>query len=195
MNPRNMAFACATAMLLGAVSSAGATDRVHIVNEGGTGNHWVLTQGAKTSAYPAQYLNRGDAVCIALGYAINGDGTTSDVSLLNAWNTSGGNQEPVKGYFDAFARAAAWNIAQWKYQPHPDAPAHEPGDIVYTVATLGFVGSSGFDPVAVRSNCRISDFPSFIQSAKWREFQRGSLVKTAMDRVLRATPSGRAYGK
>ena len=197
MNPQTMALACATAMLLGSVSNAGAKDRVRIANEGEIDNHWVLVHGPKAAApgYPAQYLNHGDAVCIALGYAINVDGTTSDISLLDAWTSTGGNREPMKGYFDAFARAAAWTVAQWKFQPHPDAPAHEPTDIFYTVGTLGFAGSSGRDPAAIRNQCRISDFPSFIQTAKAREFRRGSLVRTAMDRVLRATPSGRAYGK
>ena len=59
---------------------AQAEDRVRIVNEGGIRDQWMLADGIKLAApgYPAAFAERGDNVCVALGYAIKPDGTTSD---------------------------------------------------------------------------------------------------------------------
>ena len=55
---------------------AHAEDRVRIVNEGGIRDQWMLADGVKLAApgYPAAFAERGDNVCVAIGYAIRPDG-------------------------------------------------------------------------------------------------------------------------
>src|SRR5687768_1609206 len=106
-----------------------AAEQARIVNEGGIKDQWTLAEGVKLAApgYPAQFVDRGDSVCLALGYAIQSDGSTSDFSVVKSWS-SGGDQPDA--YWDAFAQASAGAVSQWKFAPRPEVNKPQP---VYTV--------------------------------------------------------------
>src|SRR5689334_19673500 len=61
-----------------------AADKSRIANEGAIADEWMLAPGAKLAApgYTKEMKESGDNVCVALGYAINPDGKTSDFTLL-----------------------------------------------------------------------------------------------------------------
>lgn len=146
---------------------AQAEDRARIVNEGGIRDQWMLADGVKLAApgYPSAFAERGDNVCVAMGYAIKPDGTTSDFTLLKNWTSSTGDKEPVEGFWDAFAQAGAGALAQWKFKPRPEVAKPEP---TYTVATMHFMGKEATDAGMLRSHCSISDLAALVE--KHRQF-------------------------
>lgn len=128
-----------------------------IVNEGGIRDEWMLADGAKLAApgYPAEFAEQGDNVCIALGYLINPDGTTSNFELLRAWTSSTrGPREPARGFWEAFAKSGAVALAQWRFKPRPEVAAARP---TYTVSTMTFMGKQAEDAAGLRSHCSIAD--------------------------------------
>ena len=138
-----------------------AQENVRIVNEGGIRDQWMLADGVQLTApgYPAQFVDRGDSVCLALGYAIKPDGSTSDFSLLKSWSSSTGNVEPLEGFWDTFAQAGANALSQWRFKPRPEVD--EPV-ATYTVATLSFRGKDAVDAEALRANCKVSDLEALV---------------------------------
>ncbi|HJR74664.1 MAG TPA: hypothetical protein VJ806_13620 [Luteimonas sp.] len=167
------------------MSSTAAKDRIDIVDEGGIRKEWKLAEGAKLAApgYPAEFAARGDNVCVAIGYAIRADGSTSDFSLLKAWASStGGDREPVPGFWEGFARAAGAAVAQWKFAPRPEISEPRP---VYTVATMHFIGREAADAAALRSRCAIVDLAGYVQKQKWDRYQAGNLPKNELERYQR----------
>jgi hypothetical protein len=135
---------------------AQAKDAVRIVNEGGIRDQWMLADGIQLAApgYPAAFAERGDNVCVAIGYAIKPDGTTSDFALLKKWSSSTGDKEPVDGFWESFAQASAGALSQWKFKPRPEVTTPQP---TYTVATMHFMGKEATDVAVLRSHCGISD--------------------------------------
>ena len=169
-------------------ASGAAADRVRVVNEGGIRDQWMLADGVKLAApgYPADFAERGDNVCVAVGYSIKPDGTTSDFSMLKAWSSSTAEKEPATGFWDAFAQAGAGALSQWKFKPRPEIT--EP-QTTYTVATFHFMGKEATDAAGLRSRCAISDLASFVQKQKWNKYQTGSLEKNEMERFRRSQGS------
>lgn len=145
---------------LAAVAQAG--DRPRIVNEGGIRDQWTLADGVKLAApgYPAAFAERGDNVCVALGYAIQPDGTTSDFTLLKQWGSSTGEEEPQAGFWDAFAQAGAGALSQWRFKPRPEVDSPKP---TFTVATLHFMGKQAGDVNELRSHCRVDDLAALLK--------------------------------
>lgn len=180
---KRWAFAAAVALF--AFGDA-AAERVRVVDEGGLREAWSLREGAALAApgYPAEFAARGDHVCLAIGYAVRPDGSTSDFSLLKAWNSASGDDEPEPGYWDAFAQAGAAALSEWKFQPRQDRPAAA----TYTVATLHFMGRQAVDVGGLTSHCKISDLAGFIQRQKADRFFAG-LDKHEMERLKRLQDS------
>ncbi len=173
--------------VLGAVSAsplAHAQDAVRIANEGAIRDKWMLADGVKLAApgYPAAFATRGDNVCVAIGYSIKSDGTTSDFTLLKAWTSSTAEKEPVHGFWDAFAQVSAGALSQWKFKPRPEVSSPLP---VYTVATMHFMGKHATDAAALRNHCRISDLSTLVQAQKSNKYQRGTLERNEMERLRR----------
>lgn len=164
--------------------AASAADRVRIVNEGGIRDQWMLADGVKLAApgYPANFVDRGDSVCVAMGYSILPDGTTSDFTVLKAWNSSMAEKEPVQGYWEAYTQASAAALSQWKFKPRPEVATPIP---TYTVATMNFTGKNATDADRLRGRCAISDLPTFVQNQKADEFQNSG-KKAQMENVSRA---------
>lgn len=173
------------AVCIGLYASIGAAaDRVRMVNEGGIRDQWMLADGVKLAApgYPAQFAERGDNVCVALGYAIKPDGTTSDFALLKAWTSSTQDKEPVDGFWEAFSQASAGALSQWKFKPRPEITKPQ---ATFTVATLHFMGKEATDVAGLRSHCAISDLASYLQKNKWDQYQRGTPERKEMERLQR----------
>lgn len=133
-----------------------------IADEGTIGNRWMLADGASLPipVYPLEFASRGDDVCVAVGYRIRKDGTTSDFAVLRQWSSAGGGGEPAPGYWEAFARAGAGAVSQWRFAPRADVAVVRE---TYTVATMGFAGS-GNPSAQSRAQCRIQDLAGLVQA-------------------------------
>lgn len=169
-----MAIALATAPP--AAAAPAADQRIGVANEGGIRGAWTLAPGAQLAApeYPQAFLARGDAVCVGVGYLLNPDGSTSDFTMLRAWNSASGESEPDPGYWSAFAEAAADALKQWRFQPRPEVTDPKP---VYTVATFVF-GAKGA-MADLRSHCAIPNL-----AVRLRELQAGRSRRIAGSEIL-----------
>lgn len=181
MNVKTAWLCCAAAVLAMGAATASDKDRV-IANEGRIGDRWALADGVQLAMaqYPPALAPRGDDVCVALGYQINEDGTTSDFAVLKQWNSATEEDEPVDGYWAQFAQSAADALGQWRFKPK-DGVAPRP---TYTVATVGFSGGKGQDPAFV-SHCKVGDLSAFLQKVKSRNVMDRSSVRRDMERASR----------
>ncbi len=173
--------------LLGAVSAtplAHAQATVRIANEGTIRDQWMLADGVKLAApgYPAGFAARGENVCVAVGYRINPDGSTSDFTLLRSWSSTTGEKEPVAGFWDAFSQASAAALTQWKFKPRPEVATPRSVD---TVATMTFMGKQAEDPAGLRGHCRIDDLASLLEKVKSDNAKRGDMNRHAIDEQYR----------
>ena len=170
-----------------------AADDTRVANEGTIGDKWALADGATlaTPAYPPAMAARGDDVCLALGYLINPDGSTSDFAVLRQWNSGTGDQEPQDGYWGAFAQSGADALSQWRFKPRPDAGAVRP---TYTVATLAFTGANGKGG-DIRGHCRIDDLAATVQERKSDAYMRLSRERGDLDRANNASRALRAMNE
>lgn len=136
-------------MLL-ATAGLQAQDRIRVVNEGGIRDEWTLAPGAvlPVPAYPEAYASDQGEVCVAIGYLLNADGTTSDFALLDAWSAN----EPKRDrdeYWSTFAGDASNALARWRFAPRAEVGNPRP---VYTVATFLFASKN---PAELRKHCAI----------------------------------------
>ena len=150
-----MALPCAPAF---------AADPIRVVNEGGIREEWTLPADFKLAipVYPAAYATQQAEACVAIGYLINPDGSTSDFALLKNWTSAKVPSRATREYWSAFAQASAQALSQWRFQPRPEIQAVRP---VYTVATLLFAAQTP----QLRDRCAIPDL-----AARLRELRRGS---------------------
>lgn len=178
----------AKSLLLSALAVAGtaaAADKVRIANEGAIRDQWMLADGIKLAApgYPAEFVDRGDNVCLALGYAIGKDGATSDFSIVKSWTSS---QAPVPaGYWETFAQAGASALSQWRFKPRPEVDQPQ---TTYTVATLQFMGKQAMDGAALRANCKVEDLAAEIANPK-AVGRNNERIRQELERYIRATQS------
>ena len=168
----NKVLFIAIAMLLS--RGAHAQDRVRIVNEGGIRSDWTLAPGATLSApgYPGAFAKTGDDVCVAMGYRIQPDGSTSDFSLLKVWSSRSGEGEAVEGYWDAFSQASVAALQSWKFAPRPEVSKPVRVD---TVATMTFTGLQSVDAATLRGKCKIEDLAAFLEQVKVDMAKRSDL--------------------
>ena len=168
MNVRFQLAALAACAALYAASGM-AAEKVRIVNEGGIRDEWMLADGVKLAApgYPSAFADRGDNVCLAMGYSIKPDGTTSDFSVVKAWNSAAADKEPEVGYWEAFSQAGAQALSQWKFKSRPEVTKPRP---TYTVATITFVGKANSDAAGLRSQCGVTDLAALVQEQKANGF-------------------------
>jgi len=153
-----------------------ANDRTRIVNEGGIRDRWMLADGVQLAlpGYPVQLQERGDSVCVAIGYSIDPKtGATGDFSLLKEWSNVG-DASRAKGYYDPYVNSAAHALSQWKFKPRPEV---EHPERTVTVATMIFSGKDKPDPAALRANCKITDLAGFIQQAANKNLNRDDTLR------------------
>lgn len=157
-----LAFVMAVLAGLGTPLAEAAERGDRVVDEGKIGDQWMLAEGAALAGadYPPRYLDSGADVCVALGYRIKPDGTTSDFEVLKQWSSSG-DEEPSEGFWEAFAHAGAGALSQWRFQPKPGVGVPRP---TYTVATFGFTNGTEAKALAeVRRNCVIGDLAAHLK--------------------------------
>jgi hypothetical protein len=146
----------AVSILLSCLASAGASEQVKVVPEGGLAKDWILQPGHALAApgYPATFADRGDDVCVAIGYRVQPDGTTSDYVMLGGWNSSRREKEPANGYWDAYSQAGAAAVSQWRFAPKPGSDMAA----VDTVAVMTFRGESSTRTTdELRGKCAVPD--------------------------------------
>lgn len=143
---------------------------IRVVNEGGIRDEWTLPPGYKLAmpAYPADYASQPAEACVAVGYLINPDGTTSDFALLKSWTSAEVPNKSSQDYWSAFAQASAQALQQWRFQSRPDVTMPRPA---YTVATMMFAPASA----DLRGRCAIPDL-----AARLRELRQGNNTRRKM---------------
>lgn len=165
-----------------AIALPQSVERVRIANEGAIRDSWTLAPGAILPApgYPGEFAERGDNVCVAIGYRIKPDGITSDFTLLRAWSSSGGHVEPMKGYWDAFSQASVAALSQWRFAPRADVGMPKAVD---TVATMTFMGKHAEDAAGLRARCKINDLVSYLEQVKEDRAKRGDMNRLQLEKV------------
>ena len=121
-------------------SIAQAEDKIPVVDEAIISETWTLPADSKLTVlgYPAEFVNHEEEVCLAVGYLINPDGYTSDLSLLKSWSS----REPRRDrqeYWGAFAGVASAAVSQWHFAPKPEVTTPR---ATYTVSTFVFASPS-----------------------------------------------------
>jgi len=162
-----------------------AADKSRIANEGAIADEWMLAPGAKLAApgYTKEMKESGDNVCVALGYAINPDGKTSDFTLLKTYTT---REDVPKDYWRSYSAAAVGAVSQWAFQPRPDITA--PRRTV-TVATLTFRGNNEAMDAGLASRCKITDLAAELQNASHKNVNSAQLRRD-MEAANRASTAG-----
>ncbi|KGQ18425.1 hypothetical protein LF41_720 [Lysobacter dokdonensis DS-58] len=161
---------------------AHAANTTKIANEGSIGGEWKLADGITqlpVPGYPAEMKERGDSVCIAMGYAIDKTGKTGDFTVLKQWSSAG--TEVAKDYFKPFSVASAGALSQWAFQPRPEI--QNPQRTI-TVATMTFRGKDGMDGATLAGNCRIENLEAALREAGSKADR--DLVRREMERATRA---------
>ncbi len=173
------------ACFLAAATPSAQNDRnVRVVNEGGIRDAWTLAPGQTLAApgYPEAYAQRGDNVCVAIGYRVQPNGQTSDFTTLQTWTSSAGGVEPESGYFDTFGQAAVAALSQWKFTPRPEVLKPQPVD---TVATITFMSQkSAMDSKTLRSRCAVTDLEAAIEKAREKVSDDKSLNHKLLERKM-----------
>jgi hypothetical protein len=163
MTSRQISVALGALMAL-SVARAGERPPI-IANEGAIRDKWMLAPGAKiaNAEYPPQFAADGADVCLALGYLIKADGSTSDFQVLKQWNSVNAESEPTEGFWQAFAQAGANALAQWRFQARPEVESPVP---TWTVATLAFQAGAPTPPAELRAHCAIPDLAEHMAAMK-----------------------------
>ena len=153
-----------------------AGQAIDVVDEGGIKDKWMLKEGVPLAvpAYPPAFVDRKDQVCVSVGYVVKPDGTTSDFTLLKAWNSASGDDEPVEGYWMAFASAAGDALSQWQFQPRPEVKKATP---VFTAGTFVF-GATGPD---LRAHCRIANLSAHLRDLRDHAGRRAPRILSDLD--------------
>jgi hypothetical protein len=183
MNSTSRRFLVAL-VAFGLVTGAVAADKVRIADHDKIQKDWVPAANSPLmqAPYPQSVTDRSRDICVSLGYQINRDGTTSDFGVLRVWSSE---NPDVYGSADAlqpFTQSAAAAVSTWKYEATPTAASNR---VVYTSASVPFVGSRGTPVEQVRARCEITDLREFIAQAQQKAFRRGDANKAAIDRYQR----------
>ena len=164
---------------------------IDVANEGGIRDRWALDGDIALPVYPDGYAQAKRDVCLALGYTINPDGTTSNFRVLQQWNSETGGLEPVDGFWSAFAGAGVDAVRQWKFTPRAEAGEPKP---VFTVATVTWKTRADTWPNELRDRCTIDNLAAFLQRYQQRYdlndhlFERAQRRNEDLHQFLAGTP-------
>lgn len=176
-----------------APASVHAQGKARVANEGEIRDEWRIADGVKLGApgYPGAFADRGESVCVAMGYRINPDGTTGNYTLLKAWSGTSGDREPAEGFWDAFAQASAAALGEWKFAPRQPGASPRAVD---TVATMTFSGARAVEPSELRARCRIDDLTAYLEQVKLDLGKRGDMNRYQIEKNMRETMGNLAKG-
>ena len=170
-----------------AVSAQAADKKPRIADEGSIGGEWKLAEGMKSlpvPGYPETMKERGDSVCVAIGYSIDPTGKTGDFTLLKSWSSG---MDLPKDYFDPYSAAAAGALSQWAFAPR--AEVQNPQRTI-TVATMTFRGKDKMDGTQLAANCRIENLAAMLNEAGNKAGK--DLIRREMERDSRAAEANRS---
>lgn len=193
-------------VLASGMASAAGVESVKVVPEGGLAQNWIVMPGTALAApgYPGEFADRGDDVCVAVGYRVQPDGTTSDYMTMSNWSSRSRYREPAPGYWDAYSRAAAAALSQWRFAPKTEGAADS--EAVDTVAVMTFRGqSSTRTHDDLRGKCEVPNLAARMHVERrledgrleyWKSLNTTSRNSTAMNvREARQAASAWASGK
>lgn len=170
-------------LLAGAMAAANTPgdDDVRVANEGGIATWWRLADGVVIAApgYPEASLTQRVDACLALGYTIQPDGSTSDHVIVKRWSNAAKDDAVA---WDQFGQAASSALSQWRFVSSGTA-APKP---TFTVATFTFAGSDAA-PAGLAERCRVADLLDAVLTARHEAYERGNLNREWLDRVYRET--------
>ncbi len=172
----------------GIATGAIAGERIKVASEGGIREQWTLAGDPLAApAVPQSLVERGDSVCIALGYQIGRDGTTGDFGVLKSWTSAPGQIEK-QVYWGDVVQASANAVSQWKFKPREGQRVTP----TYTVATLSFSGKGQISGAELREQCKVGDLAAFLQDAKATRFETGTIPKQDLERFRNNTRAAAA---
>lgn len=182
-----------TTMLASCMAAAGAAEPVRVVPEGGLAKDWIVQPGNELAApgYPGTFADRGDDVCVAIGYRVQADGTTSDYVMLGGWNSSRRYQQPATGYWDAFSQAGVAALSHWRFAPR-SADSMDSNAVVDTVAVMTFRGESSTRTASeVHAKCEVPSLVARMQYVRREESGRLAFTGVSTQRTGRAGVAAR----
>ena len=182
-----------TTMLASCMAAAGAAEQVRVVPEGGLAKDWIVQPGNELAApgYPGTFADRGDDVCVAIGYRVQPDGTTSDYVMLGGWNSSRRYQQPATGYWDAFSQAGVAALSQWRFAPR-SGDSMDSNAAVDTVAVMTFRGESSTRTASeVHAKCEVPSLVARMQYVRREESDRLAFTSVSTQRTARAGVAAR----
>jgi hypothetical protein len=177
MNARSLAFVIVGALAAGLASAAA---RVAVVDEASLAQRWTPAPGLPhfVPGYPSNARDASADVCVAIGYEVGVDGTTSDFSELKSWTSAHPDGVLPAGEAEPYAQIAAAVVARRKFVPVGKAHA------VFTTATFAFDGKHASGEEAIRAHCAIADLQAFVAQLKTRSRETGDLDSEALRRRL-----------
>lgn len=150
-----------------AMSGAYADDDLRVVNEGSVGQYWKAAEGARFAGpgYPESQASHPDQVCLALGYKVNANGSTSDFAILNRHSSADAARANAT-YWEAFEQSAAAAVAQWRFVPRdPRKPVP-----LYTVTTMRFGNQAG----SLQASCAVTDLAAALADGRKRRYNKSA---------------------
>ena len=169
------------AVFASGLAKASGDDDIRVANEGGIGAWWQVADGASIAApgYPGDALSGKHDVCLAVGYVIQADGSTTDHVVVNRWSDAGAGEQIE---WDQFGKAASLALSQWRFVPKPGAVARA----TFTVANFAFTGR-GTPVDELRNHCKVDDVLDAVVVARHEAYERGNLNREWLDRAYRET--------
>jgi len=179
--------------LLLAAGGGLAAERLNMASEGQV-KDWQPVPGEVPAvpAYPSVVADKGDEVCVNVGYMLERDGSTSNHTLLKAWSLKHPAGEGFDDYVDPFARNALAAVQRWKFAP---VQAGATPRAIYTDATFAFSNNAAANQSALRAKCGISNLRAFVQKAQADAYNRGDLTKGELERDRQNNPPNPYRGK
>jgi len=172
-------------LLLGATTGVGLAAKTPlIVSASDLASHYKPAPDVQPAVpgYPAAAVDKSEDVCISLGFQVNPDGKTSEMSVLKVWSSKSPKKQPKDEVINPFLRNAAAAVSLWRFVPaKPGAEA----ETVYTSTAIPFAGNAGSSADQVRSNCEIDDLKAFVTRAQQQAYRRGDMNKARTEEAQR----------
>lgn len=140
-----------------------AATQYTVVDEGSLEPYWMPAEKTRGPQFPRAVFLKGIESCVAIGFAIESDGRTANVSVLRTASNKPGETQAI-AQVEAAARQA---VAQWRYDPGAE---NDQRKAVYTYIVVSDVLSSmNASKSVVRKHaddiehpCHIENFPAAV---------------------------------
>ncbi len=149
----------AFSLLAAGSALAGASRYVTVLCEKDRAQAWVPAPGQAQvlAGYPDAATDRGQDVCVNIGFLIDSNGKTSSYVELRSWSDASGEKTPSEESIAPFTQIAAAVLARRSFAPVGRKPRP-----VFTSETFSFTGSGRLEPAAIASHCHIDDLQALV---------------------------------